>query len=329
MNIMNIMPSNHRLFTSIVIASLFFTGATSGANLVYFREGPSRLYDFNTDTKATAFRINLSPGGRLFSLDVRPDDGAIFGINAGTSPATLVSVDLYTGAWTNIGVLHSNSTALAFEPGTGTLWSVGFAPGTFQRRLLTINPTNAVETLVGDLPFAGYGADALAFLSDGTLFYYESILDYPQPNGRLYRLNRTNAEPTLIAAITPSIPDLQDFAHVGNRLFATSFGHGTTAVWEIDPTWGQATALAPSDGLGYGGVIALPPLSKLTIAVAAISLKWPTTLGKTYQLQYQSPRTANLWTNLGTPIQGTGNDISVLDSVGDDIQRTYRLQMLP
>jgi hypothetical protein len=67
----------------------------------------------------------------------------------------------------------------------------------------------------------------------------------------------------------------------------------------------------------------------LTIAVASVSLKWPSVSGTTYQLQYQSPRTTNLWTDLGMPIPGTDADITVIDSVSEDPLRIYRLQSFP
>jgi putative endonuclease len=132
---------------------------------------------------------------------------------------------------------------------------------------------------------------------------------------------------------SPALAILRDLAHVGNRLFAT--GSDTTSVfsvsiWEIDVATGHATRLGSVNlGLSGGGLFGIPPLSKLTISVASVSIKFPSLIGTTYQVQYRSPRTLDIWTDLGERIPGTGNEISVLDSALDDSHRTYRLQMFP
>jgi hypothetical protein len=233
-----------------------------------------------------------------------------------------------TGLTTFIGSL-TNSSRLAIEPGTGALWSVG---GTVEARALyKINPTNANEALVGNLPFSGFGGIALEFLDDGTLLCCFA----PQGAGvTLYRLDPTTAECTPIGLMTPTSSTLYDLAHVGNRLFATAAAGSivtSTFIWEIDVATAQATPLGTpvNHGLFDLGLFEKLPLSKLTISVASVSIKWPSLIGTTYQVQYRSPRTADIWTDLGEPIPGTGNEVSVLDSDLDDSHRTYRLQMFP
>jgi hypothetical protein len=68
-----------------------------------------------------------------------------------------------------------------------------------------------------------------------------------------------------------------------------------------------------------------PPLS---IFVSEISLCWAGTTGKTYQVQYRSELTTNLWSNLGDTIPGTNGFICVGDAISA-VQRFYRLQLLP
>jgi len=68
---------------------------------------------------------------------------------------------------------------------------------------------------------------------------------------------------------------------------------------------------------------------RVTIQVATVAVRWPSTTGTVYQLQYRSSLTGDIWTNLGAPIDGTGSNIVVLDSVLDQPRRFYRVQLAP
>ena len=164
----------------------------------------------------------------------------------------------------------------------------------------------------------------LEFLDDGTLLGYSA--------GTLYRLDPATAEATPIGATTPHLPLLIDFAHVGNRLFATASTNSSSAIfiWEIDVATAQATLLGPQASVGVigGGLTELLPMSRLTIAVASISIKFPSVIGTTYQVQYRSPQTANIWTDFGEPIPGTGDVVTVFDTVEDPL-RVYRMFSSP
>ena len=320
------------VITALTAVAMGFTVVHSAdaVNLVYLFEGGTArgLYDYDTDTQKSTFRTSVPfSAGRLFSLDVRPSDAVVFGLDLGASPGRLMRVDRNTGEATSIG--NCRCSNLSFQPGTSDLFGVQVESETFKRSLVTINPTNGNVTPVGDLPFSGSGGCAIEFLGDGTLILFEDMSMGP----RIHKVNPTNAQLTLIGSVTPRLPNtLVDLAHVGNRLFATD--HGTTQhlpfLWEIDIHTGNATAFdSPSRTLGYGGLFALPPVTKLTIAVASVSLKWPSVVGTSYQLKYQSPRTTNLWTDLGPPIPGTDAEITVIDSVLDDPLRIYRVHSSP
>jgi hypothetical protein len=317
---MNSQSATFFRFAFTIAACLVFASSGWAVNLVYFSAPGSSsglrrgLYDFDTDTQQSRLRIELPGATSLTKLAVRPSDGIVFGIDPYQTPAVLVRLDVNTGLTTIIGPL-SNSVWLAIEPGTGALWSGGGGG------LYKINPTNANETLVGSQPFIG----PLEFLDDGTLLGYQA--------GTLYRLDTTTAEPTPIGTVTPALAIVADLAHVGNRLFVTGHTNNSVlsrSIWEIDMVTGNATRLGSVNlGLSGGGLFGIQPLSKLTIDVASVSIKWPSLIGTTYQVQYRSPRTADIWTDLGDPIPGTGNEISILDSDLDDSHRTYRLQMFP
>jgi hypothetical protein len=317
-----------------VAMGLTLIHSADAVNLVYLFEGGNArgLYDYDTDTQKSTFRTSVPfSAGRLLSLDVRPSDAVVFGLDLGASPARLKRLDRNTGEATFIG--NCRCSHLSFQPGTSDLFGVQVESETFKRSLVTINPTNGNVTPVGDLPFSGEGTCAIEFLGDGTLILFEDMGEFPSTGARIHKVNPTNAQLTLIGSVTPRLPNtLGDLGHVGNRLFATD--HGTFQhlpfLWEIDIHTGNATAFeSPALTLGYGGLFALPPVTKLTISVASVSLKWPSVTGTTYQLQYQSPRTTNLWTELGPPIPGTDAEITVIDSVLDDPLRIYRLHSSP
>jgi hypothetical protein len=68
------------------------------------------------------------------------------------------------------------------------------------------------------------------------------------------------------------------------------------------------------------------PLPTLSIRVSQVELCWDTILNRTYQLQYRSDLTANIWTDLGTQISGTGARVCVQDPVPvGQPQRFYRV----
>jgi len=67
-----------------------------------------------------------------------------------------------------------------------------------------------------------------------------------------------------------------------------------------------------------------PPL---TIQVSSIEICWPAATGITYQVQYRSDLTTNLWENLGDPIPGTNGFMCIEEPVTSP-QRYYRLQIV-
>ena len=68
----------------------------------------------------------------------------------------------------------------------------------------------------------------------------------------------------------------------------------------------------------------------LTIRVSEVELCWSSDSNRTYQVQYRSDLTTNLWTNLGPPMAGSGPTSCTLDRVPPGRpQRIYRVLTLP
>ena len=71
-----------------------------------------------------------------------------------------------------------------------------------------------------------------------------------------------------------------------------------------------------------------PP--NVTIRVSQVEVCWDSNADKTYQVQYRSELTTNLWTNLGSPIPGSETNDCILDSISrGQPRRFYRTVELP
>jgi hypothetical protein len=71
-----------------------------------------------------------------------------------------------------------------------------------------------------------------------------------------------------------------------------------------------------------------PPVT-MTIRVSQVEVCWNSRTNKTYQVQYRSGLTTNLWTDLGAALPGTGATICILDAVAGQEQRFYRVLETP
>jgi len=92
-------------------------------------------------------------------------------------------------------------------------------------------------------------------------------------------------------------------------------------------------ASSPSSGTFSGHIDSItvvpgpPPV--LTIEVSQIRVCWNSESDALYQVQYRSDLTANLWTDLGTTLPGTGTAICILDAVFGQERRFYRVIETP
>ena len=130
---------------------------------------------------------------------------------------------------------------------------------------------------------------------------------------------------------------------IDSRVVATfpENGSGLTAFrWQRFRTnftaSGGATTIAFSDNSAAASgthidnvaLVRLPLASMLR--VSEVELCWESVASRGYQVQYRSALTANLWLDLGPPIQGNGTTNCVKDAVpAGEPQRFYRVKALP
>jgi hypothetical protein len=120
------------------------------------------------------------------------------------------------------------------------------------------------------------------------------------------------------------------------RYWATSMPQANTSQQYVymqadtrTPSGGWVNYLNNNADLGlpiHGVVEVVPRSNALRIRVSEVELDFDTAPGKTYQLEYRSDLTINVWTSLGPPVTGTGlpyrtNDIVALGQP----RRFYRL----
>ena len=68
----------------------------------------------------------------------------------------------------------------------------------------------------------------------------------------------------------------------------------------------------------------------LSIRCSRVELCWNSVTNKMYQIQYHSTLTTNVWADLGAPLQGTGTNNCIIDSIAiGQPQRFYRVEELP
>jgi hypothetical protein len=73
----------------------------------------------------------------------------------------------------------------------------------------------------------------------------------------------------------------------------------------------------------------LPAVSAAPMINGTVSLTWNTLAGAYYQIQYLTELSQTGWTNLGGPIQATNASLTVVDSLGPNRQRFYRVVVSP
>jgi hypothetical protein len=66
-----------------------------------------------------------------------------------------------------------------------------------------------------------------------------------------------------------------------------------------------------------------------TVRVRDLDICWNSSTNRTYQVEYRSDATTNLWVGLGSPVQGNGTTNCVVDSVPEVPSKLYRVRVLP
>jgi hypothetical protein len=196
----------------------------------YIPSGLTRLTNPRFGLRAACFCALLFSLMPFVSQIVRADSIEY----AVTTQNELGTIDLQTGAFTNLGVIvgiaGGDSGDLAREPG-GLIYGMDS-----NARLILINPTTLTTSLVGD---TGNGIYALAFRPDGTLFGLGE--------GSLYTIDKTTGNATFVAPLTgvslSSYFDLR-FDSAGHCYFL----NGSQTLYSLNVTNGQSALIG---SIGY------------------------------------------------------------------------------
>jgi hypothetical protein len=136
-----------------------------------------------------------------------------------------------------------------------------------------------------------------------------------------------------------------------------SFDHGLVfsnrIVFHVDPgpyaTWWNYTVSNSADSLRIDGILQFDPalcadlpnrfmhtnvvavlMPTAAVRVSEVEVCWQSFSNRTYQVQYRSTLTTNMWTNLGPPRPGVGGTDCIADKVEPgQPQRFYRIIIVP
>jgi hypothetical protein len=73
----------------------------------------------------------------------------------------------------------------------------------------------------------------------------------------------------------------------------------------------------------------IPPLLLVaSVSGGTVTLQWASTPGRQYQFQSTTNLSPAGWTNEGAPVSGTGGVLTNTLTVGTDLTRFFRLQLL-
>jgi PEP-CTERM motif len=156
----------------------------------------------------------------------------------GDEAGTLGTVDVATGAVNiigGVGGLGQSMTDIAFDP-NGNLYGISFS------QLFSINKTNAVATLIGDL---GTTVNSLVFDASGVLY---------AANNALYTINVGTGAASLVGNGGVPYQSSGDLAFVGGNLYLSSVGREVDSLVILDLATGAAATVG---NIGFAAVYGL------------------------------------------------------------------------
>jgi hypothetical protein len=238
-------------------------------------------------TTGAVTALGASGFPRLTGLGIEPN-GTIYASTLGgvkfppgpgqSSTSDLLQLSATGTVLSDIGMIATSGGApvaiadLAVQPGTGTLFAIsnefgGVPPG----GLYTINPTNAVATLVGPTSeFFG----SIAFTPGGSLYLVGGTFAQGPVNPVLEQINPANG-----ALIGAPVPLADFYGAFGIRptdsAFFVSNGDGAQ-IFTLDPATGVASPLSATTGANFVADLdfaSVPePRSILLVALACAAL---------------------------------------------------------
>ncbi|MFO0698579.1 MAG: Ig-like domain-containing protein [Nitrospira sp.] len=220
-----------------------WTFTTTGTNVFAIRLGPlpHSVYTFNTSSPNN---LTLLGSGTIpfsnYALGFDATGDTLYAMEPG---GRLGTIDKSTGAYTLLGrvsgiLSNHNVLGLATDPTTDTIYIVSDNGFTGVAALYTLNPNTLSATLIGTQSVAKNLVE-LAFDLSGNL--YSMSLD----TDSLYKINKLDAQPTLIGALGQDIISQQGmvFDQSTGVLYGIIGGNVAYAFGTINMATGAFTAI--------------------------------------------------------------------------------------
>ena len=233
---------------AVLLAFLVPGGVASAGNLVYFHENgagsvPRELYTFDPGTGISTPRATMTGAQRFFSLETRPSNGVIYGIEPVAS--ALYTIDVNTGVATFVANTGLVTIAdIAFDPTSGLMY--GLCRNT-PTNLYVIDPGTGASTLIGNTG----GTVRTGLECDATGQLYGTDL-----GGVLYKVDKTTAAVTLVGG-NGGMSTVEDATiTAAGELFLTDF---SGSIRKVDLATGN-NVVAGNSGPGSGllGIVEAP-----------------------------------------------------------------------
>jgi hypothetical protein len=91
-------------------------------------------------------------------------------------------------------------------------------------------------------------------------------------------------------------------------------------------------AASPNYTISYNSgtltVVAVPQLTALSIVSNQFIFSFPTLSNQLYQVEYKNDMSAPTWTDLGSPLDGTGGSITITNAI-TGTKRFYQVDVMP
>jgi uncharacterized repeat protein (TIGR03803 family) len=261
----------------------------------------------------TVFKV--TPDGTFNAL-------VLFDGTNGCAPASLVQgIDGNFYGTTKFGGIGYSAPPPAGPNGNGTVFKLTL-DGTLTT-LVLVNATNGYRP-----------APVLARATDGSLcgttLYGGSSITQDSAGegfGTAFQVTTGGVLSTLVSfnGTNGAIPNSLVKGNDGNFYATTVYGG---ALWHgRDETTGYPTRFGTVFRLSVPMPALFQPVTQTDDG--ALAFAWSAVAGQSYQLQYSTNLISSNWINLGDAITATNGTMSASDAIGSDLQRFYRVILLP
>jgi len=249
-----------------------------------------------------------------------------YGSGVASSKFGITEGDQTTGGQISFGLPNSSNRALgllATSSTKGTAFGVRFLNGT----------TTTLTRL--NLQFTGE-VWRQSNLPKTLQFYY--FVDLTGTNG--FATNRTAYIPALNVSIPTVAADVNGVAVDGTMTFnQTNLSVWNQAitnwppdaalwlVWQMTDTTGKAQGLG-IDNLTFSASIPLPVPLNVQASGTNIFINWTGVAGQIYQLESKTNLTDTTWAPIGNPMTGSGETLTLTNSVSAAVQGFFRLRLV-